>query len=118
MNTIHVYIAGPYSTGDPVINTRNAVMAGDTVRGDDVAPYVPHLSMFWHFLSPWTYKEWLRLDFQWLRKCDVLIRLPGKSPGADDEVQEANRLGIPIYYSVATFLEALPMLRSSLASWA
>jgi hypothetical protein len=36
----------------------------------------------------------------WLAKCDCLLRLPGESKGADNEVFWAKKLGMPVYYSI------------------
>jgi len=38
----------------------------------------------------------MRSDLAWLEKCDVLIRLPVHSPGADREVRKARQLWIPV----------------------
>ena len=104
---MYVYIAGPYSS-DPVLGTRNAVAVGDAVRSYGHAPYIPHLNLFWQYLRPHQHDYWLKLDFEWLRKCDAVLRLPGESPGADAEEIEAKRLGIPVYYSLPEFLKDYP----------
>jgi hypothetical protein len=41
----------------------------------------------------------MKFSTEWLRKCDMLLRLPGKSAGADREVALAVELDIPIYLS-------------------
>jgi len=33
-----------------------------------------------------------------LTKCDAVLRLPGASKGADDDVQLAKEMGLPVYY--------------------
>ena len=35
-----------------------------------------------------------------LRRCDAVLRLPGKSPGADKEVKEAQALDMPVYFGI------------------
>ena len=70
------------------------------------SPYVPHLCLFWHFLSPLGYEDIMRVDMEFVVVCEALIRLPGISPGADREVRVAQQHGIPFFYSVATFLLA------------
>jgi hypothetical protein len=35
-----------------------------------------------------------------LQHCDAVLRLPGESTGADQDVETAIRLGLPVYYSV------------------
>lgn len=98
-----VYIAGPYTHGDVAMNVRGALEAADELLRRGHAPYVPHLTHFWHLLFPGPYEQWMRLDLAWLFVCDALVRLPGDSPGADRESAEASRLGIPIYPSIRAF---------------
>jgi len=93
-----VYVAGPYTEPDPVENTRAAFDAGSRLLDTAlVVAYVPHMSMFWHFLHPRPYADWLELDLEIVDRCDALLRLPGKSPGADREVERAQRRGIPVF---------------------
>ena len=93
-----VYVAGPYSGGDTVLNVRNAIDAADKLLRAGHVPFVPHLTMFWHLVHPHTYEVWLEYDRVWLLECDALLRLSGKSDGADQEVQDAIDNRIPIYY--------------------
>jgi len=94
---MRVYIAGPYTKGDVVLNVRKAVETGQKVLEKGHWPYIPHLTHFWHMLYPGEYQQWLDLDMEYLRVCHALVRIPGDSSGADLEVAEANRLGIPVY---------------------
>lgn len=105
---LYVYIAGPY-THDPPACTNRALDAANMVMDLGHTPFVPHLSMFWDFLRPRAYEEWLTYDQQWLRKCDVLIRLTGHSPGADREAALAADLGMPVHVcaGIHDVLEAL-----------
>ncbi len=100
-----VYIAGPITKGDTVVNVRTAILAADRVLAAGHVPFVPHLYHFWHFLSPHSYDDWMRLDDEWLRMCEALIRLPGESAGSDIEVQVADGLGLPIFEGVDEFLD-------------
>ena len=93
---IRVYIAGPITLGDTFLNVRDALLAADKVLAVKDTPFVPHMNVIWHLVSPHETKEWLDWDIQWLRVCHVVIRLPGESVGADLEVKEAKRLGIPV----------------------
>jgi hypothetical protein len=83
---MRVYVAGPYSKGDVVLNVRNAIAAADTLLAAGHTPFIPHLTHLWHLVSPKTYEEWLAIDLDWLKCCDALVRLPGESSGADREV--------------------------------
>lgn len=102
---ITVYIAGPMSQGDMKANVENAIAVADQVMNLGFAYYLPHLSFYVHSLFPQQYERWMWLDFHWLRKCDVLLRLPGQSSGADREVKEAKRLRIPVVYSIEELQE-------------
>lgn len=96
-----VYIAGPYSHPDPVENTHNAILAASLLAEDDLCtPIVPHLTMLWHFVDPHPLPFWYGYDLEVLAHCQYVFRIPGVSAGADNEVAEAHRLGIPVVYSV------------------
>lgn len=97
MSRLYVYVAGPYTQGDPTENTANAIRAGNALFDLGIYPYIPHMSHFWHAQHPRDYEDWMDLDFAWLERCDMLFRLPGYSPGADREVEHAHRLNIPIF---------------------
>lgn len=92
-----VYIAGPYTKGDVVVNVRNAIAAADELLALGHHPFIPHLTHLWHMVSPKEYEEWLAIDLVWLRVCDALLRIPGESSGADKEVDAARELSIPVY---------------------
>ncbi len=102
-----VYVAGPITKGDQFLNARNGILAGKTLYDNGYAPYVPHLTCFWHAVAPMPYDAWITMDNEWLPVCDALLRLPGESPGADKEVQFAHSLDIPVYYSMEVLLGSL-----------
>jgi hypothetical protein len=95
-----VYIAGPYTKGDVAVNVRNAILAAETLAEIGFAPFIPHLTHFWHMLFSRPYGVWLDLDNQFLPACDALLRIPGESNGADKEVELAQTLGLPIFHSI------------------
>lgn len=100
---IRVYVAGPYSLGSEAHNVRVALEAAETLLRRGYAPYVPHLTHFWHLIFPHGYETWLALDFDWLDVCDVVLRLPGASAGADREVARALGQGIPVEHDLGAF---------------
>lgn len=99
-----VYIAGPYSRPDPCENTHKAVAAANEVWDAGLIPVVPHLTHFWHTMTPKPYEQWLAYDLEIMRRCDAVLRIPGESSGADAEVAEADRLGIPVFLSMEGLL--------------
>ena len=112
-----IYIAGPISKGDLLGNVNQATAAFTELMKSGFAPFCPHWSVYakparrntlGHVLCTATadgnglpHDAWLGVDVPWVRVADALLRLPGESKGADQEVTEAKRLGIPVFYSVA-----------------
>ena len=94
-----VYIAGPY-TSNPCANTHRVIKVADQLLEKGFIPFVPHLNLFWDCISPKPEKVWLEYDWKWLEVCDCVLRLDGKSPGADNEIKIADRLNIPVYYKI------------------
>ena len=92
-----VYVAGPYTKPDPVLNTRKACLIADELVQMGAAVIVPHLSMLWHAISPASIDEWYRRDLEVLVHCHAVALMPGESTGADAEVAHARRHGIPVY---------------------
>jgi len=92
-----IYIAGPYTNGDVAINVREAISAGDYLSRFGWDVIIPHLSHFWHLLFPHPYEFWIEYDIRRLHECDALLRLEGESTGADQEVEIAKEMGIPVY---------------------
>jgi hypothetical protein len=98
---IRIYVAGPYTKPDPCINTNRAIKVGQELLEAGYAPFIPHLTYLWHAVIPNPYSVWLAYDLEWLRVCHAVLRLDGESSGADAEVTEARRLGIPVFHSIA-----------------
>lgn len=104
-----VYVAGPYSSPNPVANTRRAVQVGHRLILDgNVTPFVPHLSLLADIISPMPYEAWLAYDLDVLEHCDAVLRLSGESAGADREVAAAN---------VPVFEDRLPMYEWVRSEW-
>jgi uncharacterized protein DUF4406 len=100
---LKIYVAGPLSTGtynDVVRNVRNAIDHADSIMLLGAAPYLPHLTHFWNLFHPHQWQEWMNLDREYLLKCDAILRLPGESKGADQEVTWAKAAGLPVYYTM------------------
>lgn len=100
-----VYIAGPYTNGDCVANTRTAMDMWHVLFDMGFAPICPHWSMFQHFLTPLGYEDWLDYDFALIDKCDFLLRIEGESSGADREIKHAHYRRIPVAYSLGELVE-------------
>jgi len=100
-----IYVAGPYTRGDVAVNVRDAFQAADRLANLGFAPFVPHSTHFWHMLFPRPYDFWLELDNQFLPCCDAVLRLPGESSGADQEVKLAESLDIPVFNEIEILVE-------------
>ena len=62
LRRMRVYISGQYTQGDPAENTRLAIEAGNRVLDAGMVPFVPHLSHFWHMVTPRSYEDWMAID--------------------------------------------------------
>lgn len=92
-----VYVAGPYTRPDPILNTRRAIYVADELVADGAAVVIPHLSLLWHLVSPQPIDEWYSRDLDILDHCHALVRFPGESSGADKEVNRARELGLSVF---------------------
>lgn len=101
------YVAGPYAKPDPVENTHKAVQAAERLEASGIiTPFIPHLSLLWHAIAPHTDPEhWYSIDLAYLSKCDILLRLPGESSGADKEVVYAEKHGILVFTDESELLD-------------
>lgn len=95
-----VYIASPYTEGNKTWDVQYSLLVAELLIRYSFVPFTPLLSHFWNEYSEHDYEYWMQLDLAWLERCDMVLRLPGKSQGADREVWYANELGLPIYFDV------------------
>lgn len=119
---IVVYVAGPITNGPLDGNIRQACEAGMRLLKAGLSPHVPHLSCFMGarqlyeggIFSPFylaevlpegtTHEDWYGVDMPFVRRSDCLLRISGESKGADMEVAEAMRCGIPVFHTVEDVL--------------
>jgi hypothetical protein len=91
-----IYVAGPLGTKDPFSNAGLAIRYADRLRAEGHTPVIPHLNCFWAAICPGVpYEEWMRMDLEMVLRCNLLIRLPGESPGAEREYACAAEHNIP-----------------------
>lgn len=104
----YIYVAGPISKGDTLLNIRNGMLAGIELIKRGYTPFIPHNDMIQYMLDPDTldYETILKQDLAWVKKCDAILRLPGDSPGADREVQYALSQGLLVTHSMDYLDEA------------
>lgn len=106
-----VYIASPYSKGDPAINTHFQCKIFNQMLNDGIVwPVVPLWTHFQHTVFPRPYKDWIEYDQALLHLYDACLRLDidipeldykqSESSGADAEVDTFKKLEKPVFYSI------------------
>jgi hypothetical protein len=96
-----VYIASPYSNGDQIINAKAQYdVFNKIIHTKKLIPFAPLWATFQHFVYPLPYEMWLEWDFEWVKACDCVLRLPGVSSGADAEVKTALDNGKLVFYTL------------------
>lgn len=103
----YVYIACPYTLGDTVENVTKCIAVADRLAIMGYFPFAPLLFHYWDQQHPHSYGFWINQSLSWLYKCDAVLRIPGVSRGADDEVRHALAAGIPVFYSIEDLHEQL-----------
>jgi hypothetical protein len=90
-----IYIASPYSIGDLTFNVRVQLDAFERIMNMGHLPFAPLLDHFQHLVHPRSDESWIH-DYclPWVERCDLILRLPGVSVGADLEVSHAIRHGV------------------------
>ena len=93
-----IYVAGPYTSPDPVENTHRAARVAMAIyeHTDHLVPFLPHLSLLWHAICPRPPQFWYDIDLDQMAHCDAIVRLPGASTGADREMEVAAELGLEV----------------------
>ena len=97
---MRIYIASPYTQGDPLANVRRQIDAAEQLATKGHVPILPLLSHFWDEVYPHPWEFWIAQCLQLLPMADAVLRLDGVSVGADIEVREAKNIGLPIYYGI------------------
>lgn len=101
MDKPYVFVAGPIrSSGILEHNIRAAALAASELSRAGFVPFVPHLNILWNFVDPQPEEHWKMWDRDWLVACDAVLRLPGESRGADEEVAFAKSMSVPVFESI------------------
>jgi len=107
---MYVYVSGTITNGGKDTSrkgmlkwTLKAIGVGYTLLQKGFNPYIPHLDWLfgWHKRAKkTTWDQYLNWDLAWIRRCDCVYRIRGKSEGADLECRFAKRMRKPIFYSI------------------
>ena len=98
MKKLKVYIAAPYTYPDETDNTLRALEFAEVLLRRGYIPLVPHLAHFWDSIYQHPYKVWTEIGLALLEGADLVMRLPGYSPGADAEIRRAHELNKRVIY--------------------
>lgn len=103
-----VYVAGAFrgaTQWEVQLNVRAAETAGLEVALAGAMPIVPHKNTE-HFHGQLPDKFWLDGTMELMRRCDAVfvfrLRDESRSFGTREEVKEARKLGIPVFYDIDT----------------
>lgn len=91
-----VYVAGPI-TANPLGCVRESIPVFKYVLSVGGWPFMPQWSVLPEMIENIDYETWLAYDFDFISRCDALLRIPGTSPGADREVEYAFGLDKPVF---------------------
>lgn len=114
-----IYVASPYTKGDPTINTHFQCRIFDQLLTDGIViPFVPLWSHFQHCVLPRHYEDWINYDLDFIRAANfsACLRLNATCPnlpdylvtessGADGEEAVFNQMKKPIFYSIDDLYE-------------
>lgn len=88
-----IYLSGPITKPDPNANANAAIRIADALVEAGFTPIVPQLSVLWQTVQPHDWQWWIDYDLRIVESCDLIVRIPGESRGADFEMSHAYKLG-------------------------
>jgi hypothetical protein len=106
-----IFMAAKYSEPYPYLVSRNVerarVYSQEVARLGALGLTPPVIGA--HFEGIQNYEWWAEAYIQLLRRCDAVFMVPHweHSPGARKEHEEADRLGIPVFYHLSELKEWL-----------
>jgi hypothetical protein len=111
-----IYISGPLtSSGNVMENLDRAMSAARALIDAGFAPFCPHLTYHVDPGGEYPHDLWMEIELPWVSVADAVLRLPGESLGADIEVGEAERLGIPVFTTIADLVDHFAVAGSAAA---
>ena len=122
-----VYISGPITNGGGPVDIQaigSAVSVGLDLIKEGYSVIMPQLTAFcqkaladagivWdpHGVNcGLSHYQWLSVDYALVDICDVVLRMPGQSKGADMEVTHATMFGKPVHYDHMTLRDEVPTM--------
>lgn len=116
MRRTRVYVTGPITNGGVEENVRKACNAASQLIVAGYAPMVPQLTAYMQgpvasATAGFPHNIWTEVDLPFVQVCDVMLRLPGESKGADIEEAHAKWHGIPVFKCMLELFDAVPPLQ-------
>lgn len=101
----HVYVIGPYHRHNIEDNYQDAIdLAEELYTSGICLPVVPMLTCgFWNEKYNHSTEFWNEFCFQVMKRCDAVLVF--EAEGAIDEITEAERLEMPIFYGMQSLEE-------------
>lgn len=93
-----VFISSPYSA-DSELYFKKQISNTNLLMDLGFTPFAPLLYHPAACEQKRDYQEWLDMLMEWLRVCDVVF-CTGVSAGVTAEIEEADRLGIPVVFTI------------------
>ena len=106
---LRVYIASPYWDNDPQVRHKRVQVQMSMANTLLSLGYHPFWPLHSYFLVQhgkdtgaeiFSEEDWLLVSMSWISACDLFLRIPGDSVGADAEETYAREKKIPVYYSI------------------
>lgn len=95
-----IYTAGPITHGDPIRNYRQGENAHRELMKAGFSVICPQLTMLLAHAKQFSHREWIDTCRPVVQRVDAVLRLPGFSPGSDEEEAIAREAGVPVFYDM------------------
>lgn len=93
-----MYISHPITgSGDWKQNMKKILRIGMELRRRGYAPFTPAAGPASAIGRGMTHEDWMACDMPYVQVADIVLRVSGVSPGADEECAYARMLGIPVF---------------------
>lgn len=93
-----VFISGPI-TSQALSCVRDSLPVYKFLLDNGAVPVGLQFAIIAEMVDPLSYEEWMDYAYGLIDHCDLLVRLPGESSGADREVDYASKRGLPVIYT-------------------
>ena len=104
-----IYVASPYGRRIKARHKQREKNVQDSIEAGReliLKGHTPFLPLLYHYVHKDWHKtlsedRWHWLCVAWLAHCQAILRLPGKSWGADNEVEVGKAMGLKIFYDIS-----------------